>query len=208
VEIEAKLYLTDRILDPNNGAILGVRYAVAGGPFGGHYDFHKLAPELRSYWRVIPRLQLACRAGTGYIFLYGDKPAAPFNMKFYLGGSDTVRGWGLRRLSPKTEICPDTEETTCRRIPIGGSTFVLGNVEIRVRTVGKLYVIAFFDVGDVQDGQVVYRPNQWNLSSGGGLRYASPVGKIRLDVGARLNDTPLSQGEDRVAFHLGLGESF
>jgi outer membrane protein assembly factor BamA len=207
-EIVSSLYLADRILDPDNGVILIVRYDVAGGIFGGHYDYHKVAPELSAYWRIISHLQLALRAATGYIFPYGDRPAAPFDMKYYLGGSDTVRGWGPKRLSPKTENCPEAEETTCRRIPIGGKTFVLGNVEMRVRTIEQLDVVAFLDVGDVQPGEVVYHPTEWNLSSGGGLRWASPVGKVRLDVGARLNDTPLSRGEDRWAFHLGLGESF
>jgi outer membrane protein assembly factor BamA len=48
-------------------------------------------------------VQLAFRAETGYILPYGGKrPAVPFNIKFYLGGADTVRGWRQRRLSPKT----------------------------------------------------------------------------------------------------------
>ena len=35
LKVESNLYLTDRILDPNNGVVVGIRYAIAGGPFGG-----------------------------------------------------------------------------------------------------------------------------------------------------------------------------
>ncbi len=208
IEVGAHFHFTDRRLEPRNGVVFGARYEVAGGVLGGHFDFQRITPEARAYWQLVPRLQLALRAETGYILPYGDRPACPFNMKYYLGGADTVRGWGLRRLSPKTEICPEGTDDRCRRIPVGGDTELLANAELRLRTVDGLYVAVFLDVGDVQPGRVSYRPEEWNLSSGGGLRYASPFGKLRLDVGARLNDTPLSRGEDRWAFHLGLGESF
>jgi outer membrane protein assembly factor BamA len=206
VEVSSDLYLTDRVVDPRNGVVLGARYAVAGGALGGDYDFQKVVPRLRAYWKIAPRLQLAVQAETGLIFPYGDRPAAPFDMKFYLGGSDTVRGWGLRRLSPKTELCPDDGD--CRSIPIGGYTMALGNLELRVRTWGKLYVVGFVDAGDVRAGRAEYDFTQLNYAAGGGLRYDSPFGKIRLDVGVRLNETQLSRGEDRWAFHLGLGEAF
>lgn len=205
-EVSSILYLTDQILEPRNGVTIGARYAIAGGILGGDYDFQKVIPDLRIYWRIFSRLQLAVRVETGLIFPYGDQPAAPFDMKFYLGGGDTVRGWGLRRLSPKTEICPLAGD--CRKIPIGGYTMALGNVELRLRTVGKLYVAGFVDAGDVRAGRAEYDFEELNYSAGGGLRYDSPFGKVRLDVGVRLNDTPLSLGEDRWAFHFGLGEVF
>ena len=208
IELNTVLYLTDRLLEPRNGVVIGNRYQLAGGPFGGHYDFHKIEPQLKAYWQVSERVQLAFRAETGYIFPFGKAGAAPFNMQFYLGGADTVRGWGQRRLSPKTVDCPEGSDDKCRAIPIGGKTEVLLNVELRVRTYKMFYLATYVDVGDVQEGALVYRPAEWNVSAGGGLRYESPIGKLRLDVGARLNDTPLSEGEDRWAFHLGLGEAF
>ncbi|MDJ0763626.1 MAG: BamA/TamA family outer membrane protein [Myxococcota bacterium] len=210
VALETKAYFTDRLFEPRNGIVLGARYAVAGGPFGGHYDYQKISPELRAYWQISTRVQVAARIETGYILPYGDRPAVPFDMKYYLGGADSVRGWGLKRLAPKTEICPpdEGEAEDCRRIPIGGKTVFLGNIELRVRTFGDLYAVAFGDAGDVQPDEISYQPDEWNYSAGGGLRYASPIGKFRLDVGARLNETPLSRGEARWAFHIGLGEAF
>lgn len=205
-ELEARLYLTDRILDPQNGVVIGVVYDLAHRVLGSQFDFHKITPSIRAYWQMVPRAQLAAQAATGLIFPFGSQDASPINMKYFLGGSDTVRGWGWHRLSPRTRICPEAE--TCSRVPIGGKTMIHGSIELRVRVWRELYTVAFADVGDARAGEASYRFDEWNYASGGGLRYDSPIGKFRADVGVRLNDTPLSRGEDRVAFHLGLGEAF
>src|SRR4029078_9156789 len=87
--------------DPRNGAIIGATYDIAGGIFGGQYDFHKVTPEGRGYWTPLPNpLQLAAQGQLGFIVPFGDEPGAPFDLKLYLGGSNTVRGWGLRLLCP------------------------------------------------------------------------------------------------------------
>lgn len=211
VGLGASVFAVDRIAAPNNGAIIDVDYRVAGGPFGGHYDFQEVVPTVRGYWRPLERLQLAMRARVGLIFPFGDDPGAPIDMRRYLGGSDTVRGWGLKRLAPRIDNCEagqSSHDGECESIPIGGYTSVLGNFEARVRTWRDLWVAGFVDGGDVQPGVASFAPNEWNFSAGGGLRYDSPIGKFRLDVGVRLNDTPTSDGEPIWAIHLGLGESF
>src|SRR5690606_18003175 len=150
-------------------------------------------------------------ARVGMIFPFGDQPGAPIDMRQYLGGVSTVRGWGRRRLSPKVDDCEPGESPTvggCESIPVGGNTSVPGTVELRVLTIDSLWVAAFLDVGDVQAGVRQFEPSQWNYSVGGGLRYASPVGKFRLDVGVRLNETESSRGEPVWAVHFGLGEAF
>ena len=211
VDVGATLFAIDRIPGPNDGAVIGLEYRIAGGPFGGGYDFHELSPILRAYWRPIDRLQLAARARVGMIFPFGDQPGAPIDLRRYLGGADTVRGWGLRRLAPRIDDCEPGEDPAageCESIPVGGNTSVLGNFEVRVRTWRGLWIAAFVDGGDVQPGVTEFDPSQWNYSAGGGLRYDSPLGKFRLDVGFRRNDTTLSEGEPIWAIHLGLGESF
>lgn len=203
--VGATVFAVDHIPTPNDGVVLDLEYRVAGGPVGGQYDFQEVAPTVRAYWRPINRLQLAARVRLGLIFPFGDQPGAPIDMRRYLGGSDSVRGWGLRRLAPRIEDCAAGQ---CDSIPVGGNTSVLGNFEVRVRSWRQLWVAAFLDLGDVRDGVASFVPAQWNYSAGPGLRYDSPIGKFRLDVGFRLNETPLSRGEPIWAVHLGLGESF
>ncbi|PRQ09979.1 Outer membrane protein assembly factor BamA precursor [Enhygromyxa salina] len=211
VGLGATVFAVDQIAAPNQGAVLGVDYRVAGGPFGGQYDYQELTPFVRLYWRPIERLQLAARARVGLIFPFGNQPGAPIDLRQYLGGTDSVRGWGLRRLAPRVDDCEPGQsyrDGSCTSIPIGGNTSVLANVELRVRTWKQLWVAGFVDGGDVQAGIASFAPAEWNYSAGGGLRYDTPIGKFRLDVGVRLNDTPLSAGEPIWALHFGLGESF
>ena len=48
-----------------------------------------------------------------------------------------------------------------------------------------------------------------SASTGPGLRYDSPIGTFRLDVGFRLNETDQTAFEKRIwAIHFGLGETF
>lgn len=207
--LQLTLHLTDRLLDPRHGAILKTTYDLAGGIFGGQYDFHKVTPELRGYWTPLRnRLQLAARAQLGFIVPFGDEPGAPFDLKLYLGGSNTVRGWGLRRLSPSVSSCAGDEDRGCRRIPVGGYTSALGNLEARVRTWKGLWAVGFFDVGDVQADVSTIDPSHWSMSAGPGVRYDSPIGEFRLDLGVRLNDPYPQLDEPRWALHFGLGETF
>jgi outer membrane protein assembly factor BamA len=207
----ATIYAVDRISEPNHGAIIGAEYRVAGGPFGGQYDFQEVSPYVRLYWRPFERLQLAARARVGLIYPFGDQPGAPLDLRRYLGGANTVRGWGRRRLAPRLDNCvgdQDYRRNECESIPVGGNTSILASFEVRVRTWKQLWVAGFVDMGDVRLGVAEFVPSELNYTGGGGLRYDSPIGKFRLDVGVRLNDTPLSDGEPIWALHLGLGESF
>lgn len=207
IEPALHVYLTDSILRPKNGAILGVVYDLAG--LGGMFNFHRVRPSLRLYWTPHWRLTLAARAELGWIVPFGAKAGVPIDMRFYLGGADTVRGWGLRRLSP--QVTPDDCEVGdegCRTIPIGGNTLVLGNVEARVHATKMLSFAAFFDVGDVQSGVNQFRLRHLNYSAGPGVRLDTPIGTFRLDVGFRLNQTDYAIGQKIWALHFGLGEAF
>lgn len=207
VEVEAWLHLTDRIVDPHNGVRAGVVYDLAGGFVGGMFDYNKLTPEIRAYYTPLKnRLQFAVRGQAGFILPFGDEPGAPFDLKYYLGGTNTQRGFGWRRLSPYIEDCEDDGD--CERIPVGGNTLVLGNFETRVRVWRDLWTVAFFDAGDVQSGVRRIVPGEWNYAAGPGLRYRSKIGTFRLDVGFRINQPERFAGEPIWAIQFGLGEPF
>lgn len=207
IEPALHLYLTDSVLAPKNGAVLGVIYDLAG--LGGYYSFHRVRPSVRAYWTPHWRFTLAGRAEVGFIVPYGAKAGTPIDMKFYLGGADSVRGWGLRRLSPQVfeEGCFNDPEG-CRGIPVGGNTLVLANIEARIRATKMLSFAAFLDAGDVQPGVADFKPRRWNYSAGPGVRLDTPIGIFRLDLGLRLNDTPYAYGQRVWALHFGLGEAF
>ncbi len=208
IELKPTVHLTDRILEPSNGVVLGVTYNLAGGIFGGDYDYNRLTPEVRAYYTPLKnRLQLAGRAQTGFIIPFGDEPGAPFDLKYYLGGSNTVRGYGVRQISPSIPSC-DADGTDCNDIPVGGETMVSGNFEIRARAWKGLWFVAFTDMGDVRGGLFEFAPSKWSYTVGPGVRYHSKIGVFRLDVGFRVNKTEYGEGQPIAAVHFGLGEAF
>lgn len=210
IELEPIVHLTDDLLDPDNGVRLGLTYDFASTYLGGQYDFHKLEPDLRAYYRPHDRIKLAARVRTGLVFPYGRNAGIPLDLKLYLGGTGDVRGWPLRRLSPRLTTC-ETGTDGCDPtvfIPIGGLSMVQGTFELRVRTYGDLWLAAFGDAGDVREGVADFDLRGLMYSTGGGLRYDSQVGMLRLDVGVRLNDDPRFPEPRRWALHLGLGEAF
>lgn len=208
VQVAPTLHFTDDLLRPKNGVRFSANYDIASTYLGGQFDYHKIEPDLRGYYRPHPRVQLAARARVGMIFPYGTNPGAPIDLKYYLGGSADIRGWGLRRLSPRVSLCDPDDDTDCDDVPIGGRSLVHGTFELRVRTFGDLWLATFADMGDVRAGTAEFDLRGLMYSSGGGLRYDTEIGIFRLDVGVRLNDDIRFPEPRRWAIHFGIGEVF
>ncbi|MBC8071283.1 MAG: BamA/TamA family outer membrane protein, partial [Deltaproteobacteria bacterium] len=206
IALAARVHLTDRLLDPQQGVVIGATWDLAGGIFGGDYDFNRVTPELRGYYTPLKnRLQFAIRGQLGFIVPFGDEPGAPFDLKYYLGGSNTVRGYGWRRISPQIDDC---DGDSCRQIPVGGQTMVTGSFEARVRLWKGLWIVAFSDMGDVRSGVNQFAATRWSYTAGPGVRFHSKIGVFRLDAGFRLNETEYGRGQPIGAVHFGLGEAF
>jgi len=207
LDVQLELYATDGPLEMADGAVFDLTYDLAGGPLFGDYSFQRLLGGMRAYWTPWSRLQIATRLQGGMIVPYGSEGGAPLNFKFYLGGANSVRGWGSRRLSPQLLECADGE-TTCAGIPVGGFTMVQGNLELRLALFGGLTLVGFADMGDVQADALTWKVDAWNYAAGPGLRFDSPVGLFRLDVGFRLNTSETLPDEPSWAMYFGLGETF
>lgn len=200
--LDLRLFLADDLFDPHDGVVLGATWDLAGGPFGGDFSFHQLRPSVAGYWHPGP-IQLAARAELGLLLPYGAEAGVPISRRLRLGGANTVRGFGADRLSPQVRDCAG-----CAGIPVGGRTLVLGNLEVRVPIVHPVELAAFIDVGDVQEAELTWRPDQWQYAAGGGLRAVTPVGRLRLDAAARLNGWDRFPEEPSWGLHLALGEAF
>lgn len=205
-DLRAELYLTNAIVNPTDGMILEATYDLAGGVFLGNFNYHKLLLGMRGYWKAARWLQVAGRFQTGMFFPYKPAAGAPISEKFYLGGANTVRGWGSRRISPRVRDCQAGQ--ACTSVPVGGFTMIEANLDLRFRLSGPWYLVAFLDLGDVQDGSRTWKPAEWNYTAGPGLRYDSPLGLVRLDVGFHLNQAGVYPDEPFWGIHFGLGEAY
>ncbi|MFB9914595.1 autotransporter assembly complex protein TamA [Gluconobacter kanchanaburiensis] len=119
----------------------------------------------------------------------------PPDQRLYAGGPATVRGFRYQGVGPqygKTKYA------------IGGTSMDAGSVEFRQRLPMNLGVAGFVDAGQVGTGS---RPGQGTLrvGYGGGVRYFTPIGPIRVDVALPMNRPAYG---DKWELYFGLGETF
>jgi outer membrane protein insertion porin family/translocation and assembly module TamA len=121
---------------------------------------------------------------------------------FYSGGPDSNRGYPYRRVGPQGPIgflqptgencsvrnpdgTPRELPNACIR-PLGGFTLWEASLELRFTVADPWGVVAFVDASNVSNRVAHLDFDAPHISVGPGLRYASPVGPIRLDVGWRV----------------------
>ncbi len=231
-EQNVTLDLRDRPLDAHAGVYLSLDAEEGGTWAGGAFQYEKLLPEARAYVPLGSRVTFAARAQLGQLYRQGDL-GSPVTRRFYLGGPNSHRGFNYNRLSLQVPSgIPGVQP-----LPIGGDQMVLLQGELRVdvaRLFGQWLAIAgFFDAGDVAAPSCGTDPAgacralfgrvptsvQWSnlhLAAGGGLRYRTLIGTVRVDLGVRLNrlsprepdGTPNPDPGQRLAFHISVGESF
>src|SRR5688572_56306 len=138
--------------------------------------------------------------GTPIVDIVQDLPASE---RFFAGGDTTVRGFSLDRLGTDATISPTG-------FPTGGNGLVVLNAELRTALVGSLGMVGFLDAGNVFPRIGDVKVQEIRAAAGVGLRYQSPVGPIRLDLGFKLDRRELAPGrlERRSVLHISLGQAF
>ena len=186
----------DNIFDPQSGMLAQLTLRERGRFFRSDSEFLQTTAEGRWFRRMPLRSVLALRVQGGAIFELGKRGAVPNVERFFAGGLNSVRGWGLDELGPKNH----------RGDPTGGLSRVEMSLEIRTQIFFSLGTAIFVDVGNVDAGSGAFNPGSLKYAAGVGLRYLSPVGPVRFDVGYRLSDDRTV--EKRIQYHISLGQAF
>jgi translocation and assembly module TamA len=214
--------LSSPILDPTHGirAALTVAPTLSLGPnatyvitqirASTYLDLHDLS------WTDPGRTVIAVHA------LYGYAQGAsviglPPDQRFYAGGSGTVRGYPFQSVGPQFSDpqYADTPPTVAQEMlgphfsintPIGGVAVDAASVELRQR-VGRDYGFAVFaDAGRVGQTALPFSGN-YAIGVGTGVRYYTPIGPLRLDIGLPLHRLPPPNGAS-FEVYIGLGQAF
>lgn len=98
-----------------------------------------------------------------------DFDALPPQLRFFAGGDRSVRGYAYQAIGPLNKS---------KRV-IGGRNLLIGSAEMEHYFTPHWGMAGFVDAGNAFNG-MDYRPQ---LGTGLGLRWLSPVGMIRIDVG-------------------------
>jgi len=185
----------DDPLDPTTGWILSLGAEQVGGFLGGTYDFYRLQGEIKNYFPVAEKTLIASRLKMGFSQSFGDSKDVPLFERFYAGGGTSVRGYGRRRLGP---ISPSDD-------PIGGRSLVEGSVELRRQFSDTIGGALFLDFGQVSVHSFDLPIDDLQFSAGLGVRYKTPFGPLRFDVGFPFNPPR----DDRPwQIHFSIGQSF
>jgi translocation and assembly module TamA len=194
------------------------------GAYG--YRYLRFLPEARVFRPLGPRTVLAARARVGALVPVTEQGNPPLVARFFAGGPLSMRGYYTRRLAPMVRQRNDW-------VPVGGNGLAEANVELRFDVTGNLGLAVFVDAGSVTQASDV--PSTWQSAldptlvqwaSGVGVRYRTPFGPLRLDLGVRLPErfgkgtqnfpaVPFTNWPDGtphrepiIAIHLSLGEAF
>ncbi len=196
--------LINPLLDPLHGMRVQILLTPTETLYGHHATFTIVQANVSTYfdlthlgWTQPGQSVLAVRALGGRALGAGQFQLPP-DLRFYAGGSATVRGYAYQGLGPTfpPPIAAGEYE--------GGTGIAAASVEFRQRVWGNFGLAVFFDGGTVTaagaPGTGVY-----GFGYGGGPRYYTPIGPIRLDVAVPLRQ-PLKG--DAFEAYIGIGQAF
>ncbi len=160
----------------------------------------------------------------------GPRGVAPFALG---GGARALRecagraqgGGGVPGAAAQVAALPPVNQQTLEAlcfVPLGGLSLWEWSTELRVQITDKLSTLVFLDASDVTRERFTLRLTYPHLSTGSGLRYDTPVGPVRLDVGYAIPGLQRIDGDlDRltegqpgtvfglpVAVNIAVGEAF
>lgn len=165
---------------------LALQEGLDAGGYG--YRYLRLQPEFRGFLPLGRKAVLAFRTRVGALIPIGETGSPPVVARFNAGGPISMRGYYTDRLSPM--VLQDGEWAS-----VGGNGVADGSLEIRLDLGGSLGGVVFVDAANISNAssspteyQKGLDPTALQWAAGLGLRYRTPFGPVRLDVGVRLPD--------------------
>jgi outer membrane protein assembly factor BamA len=195
----------DNILDAHRGIYQSYEFALNPSALGATVDFARFLGQTAYYWGLPKGIIWANSLRLGLEQPFGDSHV-PISEKFFSGGGSTLRGFPLNGAGPQRTISACGSDACFPiNVPVGGNQLVILNSEFRIPVPLKkgLGVVGFYDGGNVFNKPGFH--GQYTNTFGIGLRYATPVGPVRFDIGHNLNAPP---GIKSTQFFITLGQAF
>ena len=183
------------LLDPTRGGRLHLMTAPTWDTLGVGRSFLKSRLDHSRYLPITDNLVLALRGALGSIVGTG-RDDLPADERFYAGGGGSVRGIAYQTAG---ELDDDDD-------PLGGASLIELSAELRYRFTENLGAVLFIDGGAAFDNAYpdFDEPLRWGV--GPGLRYFTPIGPLRLDIGVPLNAR--DGVDDAFQFYISIGQAF
>lgn len=207
----------DNPLNEHSGVLRSLELDLNTTTLGSNVNFAKLVGQDAFYREKFHRIVWADSVRIGL-----EKPFAksfvPLSEEFFTGGGNSLRGFPLDGAGPQrpVQIC-NNGASTCAcpgpdcsdiQVPQGGNELLILNSEARIPLplMNGLSIVPFYDGGNAFPSVGFHNfLSLYSNNAGLGLRYNTPVGPIRFDVGRNLN--PI-QGVNATQYFLSIGQAF
>ena len=201
----------DNPLDAHKGTLQTVEIDFNASKLGSSVNFAKLTAQEAYYRTIFHNIVWANSIRIGLAQPFANS-YVPLSQAFFTGGGNTLRGYPLEGAGPQrpVQVCSTGSSTDCSyiQVPSGGNELLILNTEARIPMPFKqgLGLAVFYDGGNVfptvgfHDFTSLYSNNV-----GLGLRYATPVGPVRIDLGHNLNPVP---GIKSTQYFITIGQAF
>jgi outer membrane protein insertion porin family len=182
----------DDPVDPHKGVYNTVDIGLAEHVIGSQRNFGRMLIRNASYYQIGKKFVLARSTELGIIraFHYSGDPldAIPLPERFF-GGGNSHRGFPDNQAGPRDGLTG---------FPLGGNALLFNQTELRFPLIGdNVGGVLYHDMGNVYSSveNISFRYHQKNLQDfdymvhgvGFGIRYRTPVGPLRLDLGYSVN---------------------
>ena len=202
----------DKPLDAHRGVYQTLDFGINPKIIGSSADFSRFLGQSAFYHEVRPWLVWATDVRVGVAKPFSGSEI-PLSERFFTGGADSLRGFPTFGAGPQRTVraCTDSKNpATCVNIlvPVGGNELFILNEEGRFPLPIKkgLGGVIFYDGGNVYDHLAINNFfREYTNNVGFGLRYDTPVGPVRIDIGRNLHPVP---GIKATQLFVTLGQSF
>ena len=188
--------LRDNPLYPRAGYKIFTTMEVASESLGGEVNYQRFEVSSSHHRSLGEGRWLHFGLSHGVIAtINGPEVDLPFNKRFFPGGENSIRGYQQGEAAPRN----------ARGNLVGAETYLLGNVEFEQSITRAWSFVTFFDgIGFARDLHD-YPMAEALYSVGGGIRWKTIIGPLRLEYGHNLNPR---QGDPSGTLHFSLGYPF
>ena len=175
---------TDNVARPSRGYRIQTEFKGASDAIFSDASFVQLTLSGKFIHSLGSKNRMLYRGMLGST-VSSDFDQIPTTYRFFAGGDQSIRGYDYQAISPFN----DSGDLA------GGKHTLVGSVEFEYQLTSQWALAVFTDFGDAFNDEF-----DFNYSVGSGVRWFSPIGPIRLDVGV-----PLDEDKSNFRLHITIG---
>ena len=201
----------DKPLDAHRGVLSTLNLGITPTALGSSANFAKLFGQY-AYYKPFHSIVFANSIRLGLEKAFSGS-FVPTSQLFFSGGGTSLRGFPIDEAGPQRIVpfCAGLQDQTgCVNItvPVGGRQLFILNSEVRfpLGIMKALGGVVFYDGGNVYRAINFHSfVSDYTNTVGFGLRYATPIGPIRIDIGRNLNPV---RGITPTQYYITIGQAF